>query len=101
MVLNDFFYQANPYHHLDRVVILGDAAHSMVPFYGQGLNCGLEDVRILTTLMDQEGVTSCGPPTDRGTVKSPMDQRLARALERYTDGRHRDLLAISDLAMAN
>jgi kynurenine 3-monooxygenase len=41
-----------PFHFEDKVVILGDAAHTMVPFYGQGLNAGLEDVRILFQLID-------------------------------------------------
>jgi kynurenine 3-monooxygenase len=27
-----------------RVVLLGDAAHALVPFFGQGMNCGFEDV---------------------------------------------------------
>lgn len=27
-----------------RVVLLGDAAHAIVPFFGQGMNCGFEDV---------------------------------------------------------
>ncbi|KDR81522.1 hypothetical protein GALMADRAFT_239524 [Galerina marginata CBS 339.88] len=90
--------KANPYHYRDRAIILGDAAHSMVPFYGQGLNAGLEDVRILSTLLDGEGVSSAAsiydPPNDH-------DRRLANALQRYTETRHEDLIAISDLAMNN
>lgn len=93
--------KAAPYHYQDRVVILGDAAHSMVPFYGQGLNCGLEDVRILTALMDLEGVTPYTPELVVGDSKTMEDRRVARALERYTVGRHRDLVAIADLAMDN
>lgn len=31
-------------HMLLQVVLLGDAAHTMTPILGQGLNCGLEDV---------------------------------------------------------
>ncbi|CAA7271785.1 unnamed protein product [Cyclocybe aegerita] len=91
--------KANPYHYRDRAIILGDAAHSMVPFYGQGLNAGLEDVRILSTLLDEEGVTSSAPIYDH--PGNYDDRRLSSALQRYTDTRHEDLVAITDLAMDN
>ncbi|PPQ75417.1 hypothetical protein CVT24_012983 [Panaeolus cyanescens] len=87
--------KAKPYHYKDRVIILGDAAHSMVPFYGQGLNAGLEDVRVLSTILDEEGVQSSP------SIPDYQDRRLANALQRYTDTRHEDLIAICDLAMDN
>lgn len=34
-----------------RVLLLGDAAHAIVPFHGQGLNCGFEDCGILDRLL--------------------------------------------------
>lgn len=44
---------AYPYNSpLGKAIIIGDAAHSMVPFYGQGMNCGFEDVRILMELIE-------------------------------------------------
>ena len=33
---------------VDKIVLLGDAAHSILPFYGQGMNAGFEDVQIFT-----------------------------------------------------
>ncbi|KAF8797942.1 FAD/NAD(P)-binding domain-containing protein [Phlegmacium glaucopus] len=87
--------KVNPYHYRDRAILLGDAAHSMVPFYGQGLNCGLEDVRILSTLLDAKGVTSALP------ICNGHDRRLSDALQCYTDTRYEDLIAICDLAMDN
>ena len=36
-----------------QVVLLGDAAHTMTPILGQGLNCGLEDVIVLAHVLQQ------------------------------------------------
>lgn len=72
----------------------------MVPFYGQGLNCGLEDVRVLDTLLRDENVTSLATPSD-GDTGNVVDASLARALFRYSATRHEDLIAISELAMDN
>jgi len=69
----------------------------MVPFFGQGLNCGLEDVRVLYTLFLEEGVQATALSLNNEEVDAP----LARALERYSSSRHDDLLAICDLAMNN
>jgi kynurenine 3-monooxygenase len=45
--------QCAPWHYRDQALILGDAAHAIVPFYGQGMNCGFEDCRVLNELLDQ------------------------------------------------
>lgn len=34
-------------------LLIGDAAHAIIPFYGQGMNCGFEDCSILNTLIDE------------------------------------------------
>lgn len=36
-------------------LMMGDASHAIVPFYGQGMNSGFEDVRVLGDLMNQFG----------------------------------------------
>ena len=40
-----------PWSFKHEVLLLGDSAHAMVPFYGQGMNCAFEDVRILDQLI--------------------------------------------------
>jgi len=92
--------KANPYHYKDRVIILGDAAHSMVPFYGQGLNCGFEDVRVLSSLMTSHAIDGTVP---LHSEKDPdwVDNNLAAVMREYSDCRHEDLVAICDLAMQN
>jgi len=39
--------------HKNRTILLGDAAHAIVPFYGQGMNSGFEDVRLFTEMAEQ------------------------------------------------
>ncbi|MBA3633764.1 MAG: FAD-dependent monooxygenase [Acidobacteria bacterium] len=60
----DFF--ANPIGNLGTIkcfpwnvggksLLLGDSAHAVVPFYGQGMNCAFEDCRVLDQLIEKHG----------------------------------------------
>lgn len=51
-----------PWHVDGKALLLGDSAHAMVPFYGQGMNCAFEDVRVLDSLID----TQMSSPTSAG-----------------------------------
>ena len=42
-----------PWHVGGRALLAGDAAHAIVPFYGQGMNCGFEDCVALDALLDR------------------------------------------------
>lgn len=44
-----------PWHNTDKNALIGDAAHAIVPFYGQGMNAGFEDCTVLSGLMDKYG----------------------------------------------
>lgn len=71
-----------PYNN-HRAIIIGDAAHAMVPFYGQGMNCGFEDVRVL-----METIQQC-----LGDIQD--------AFAKFSENRRDDLVAICQLAMDN
>jgi len=75
--------KCSPYHQSDKCLILGDAAHAMVPFYGQGMNCGMEDVLVLDEMLN----------------KFPSDRK--KAFEEYSKHRNPDAEAMCDLAMYN
>ncbi|WP_431977440.1 FAD-dependent oxidoreductase [Micromonospora haikouensis] len=45
--------RCTPWHAGGRVGLLGDAAHAIVPFYGQGANCAFEDVVALDRCLDE------------------------------------------------
>lgn len=75
--------KCSPHHYGDSAVILGDAANAIVPFYGQGMNAGLESVRILFEKLDAH-------PDDR-----------TAALNAYTHDRVEDTHMIADLALGN
>lgn len=74
--------RTSPYHYTSRCVLLGDAAHAMVPFYGQGMNAGFESVRILAEKL------AVAPTVEMG-------------LEAYSAERVDDAWAIVELAMRN
>jgi kynurenine 3-monooxygenase len=44
---------AQPWHIGGRILLLGDAAHAIVPFHGQGMNAAFEDCLVLDGLLDQ------------------------------------------------
>jgi kynurenine 3-monooxygenase len=47
--------KCSPWHVEGRALLLGDAVHAIVPFFGQGINCGFEDCTSLMELLDQHG----------------------------------------------
>ena len=44
-----------PWHYQAKSALIGDAAHAIVPFYGQGMNAGFEDCTVLSSLLDKHG----------------------------------------------
>lgn len=42
-----------PWNFNNKMVLIGDAAHAIVPFYGQGMNCGFEDCTVLNDLLNK------------------------------------------------
>ncbi|CAD6200189.1 unnamed protein product [Caenorhabditis auriculariae] len=72
-----------PHHFGDNILLMGDAAHAMVPFYGQGMNCGFEDCLVYSDILNQY----------------PMD--IPRSLKEYSRVRVKDAHTINDLAMYN
>ena len=47
--------RCSPWHVEGQALVLGDAAHAIVPFFGQGINCGFEDCTVLLELLDLYG----------------------------------------------
>ncbi|KAL8725692.1 MAG: hypothetical protein Q9166_007206 [cf. Caloplaca sp. 2 TL-2023] len=88
--------KCTPYHYKSSVVILGDAAHAMVPFYGQGMNAGFEDVRVLFDFLDAHEVYSDSP-----NLATSRKERREGALNAYTLQRTPDAAVINDLALRN
>ncbi|WP_430424407.1 FAD-dependent oxidoreductase [Maribacter litoralis] len=44
-----------PWTYWDKVALVGDSAHAVVPFYGQGMNAGFEDIFVLDQLIQEFG----------------------------------------------
>ena len=46
--------RCNPWHYEDKICLMGDASHAIVPFYGQGMNSGFEDCTVFNNLFEQD-----------------------------------------------
>lgn len=89
---NDFFnnptsslitVKCYPWIREDKFVLIGDAAHAIVPFFGQGMNCGFEDCSVLNSLIDKH------------------NENWNVILEEYQHLRKSDADAIATLALNN
>ncbi len=72
-----------PWTAYSKVLVMGDAAHAVVPFYGQGMNCSFEDCVELDKSLDMH------------------NDDFAQALSSYQQSRKKDADAIADLAEEN
>ena len=75
--------RCSPWYWRDRIVLLGDACHAVVPFYGQGANAAFEDVLVLNECLARHR------------------SRRRRAFEEYFALRKKSVDALADLAVAN
>jgi len=73
-----------------RALLLGDAAHAIVPFFGQGINCGFEDCSYLVELLDRHGAdwTQVFAEFEKGR-KVDTDAIADMAIENFTEMRDR------------
>lgn len=67
----------------ENCTLIGDAAHAIVPFYGQGMNAGFEDCFVLDQLLEEDG------------------ELTVDVLNKYQELRKPDAEAIADLALYN
>jgi kynurenine 3-monooxygenase len=73
-----------------RALLLGDAAHAIVPFFGQGLNCGFEDCTYLVELIDRKGADwARGFAEFEEQRKVNTDAIADMAIENFTEMRDR------------
>jgi kynurenine 3-monooxygenase len=70
------------WHAAGRVLLIGDAAHAVVPFHGQGLNCGFEDCVVLDRLLAHEA-------------------QIAPALAAFERERYPNVTALAQMALEN
>ncbi|XP_050510665.1 kynurenine 3-monooxygenase isoform X2 [Diabrotica virgifera virgifera] len=75
--------KCSPYHVGSKFMIIGDAAHAVVPFYGQGMNAGFEDCFFLNDLLDKN------------------KDNFELTIKEYSKLRLKNTHGISDLSMYN
>lgn len=94
--LADAFLE-NPTGHMDtvkcypwnvggRAILMGDAAHGVVPFFGQGMNCGFEDLSVFDECIDEHVKSRGALYVEKREVE--LEKRKGAQLKRQTDMEH-------------
>ncbi len=85
-LLDDFFTNPTsslvtvkcfPWTFDDKIALIGDAAHAIVPFFGQGMNCGFEDCVVLNGLLDKHGDNWSAIMDEYQTLRKPDGDAIA------------------------
>ncbi|MRT17023.1 FAD-dependent monooxygenase [Vitellibacter sp. q18] len=84
--------KCSPWNAFGKVLLMGDAAHAIVPFYGQGMNASFEDVVVFDEILEKFVPSQ---PSQREGVNWEMIFKVYEAL------RKKDTDAIADLAVDN
>lgn len=76
-----------PWSFQDKLLLIGDAAHAIVPFHGQGMNCGFEDCSALNKCIEQEDSWVRVFSSFEDVRKANSDAIADMALENYLEMR--------------
>jgi kynurenine 3-monooxygenase len=80
---------ASPWHHRDMTALIGDAAHAIVPFHGQGMNCCFEDCVEFDACMGRHGAWA-EVFSEFGALRKPNTDAIAlMTLDNYLEMRER------------
>ncbi|SRX54097.1 NAD(P)/FAD-dependent oxidoreductase [Aequorivita sp. CIP111184] len=79
--------KCSPWNAYNKVLLLGDAAHAIVPFYGQGMNASFEDVVVFDEILEN--------------YNSEEKKDWSKIFKEYENIRKKDTDAIADLAVDN
>ncbi|WP_055446777.1 FAD-dependent oxidoreductase [Lacinutrix mariniflava] len=80
--------KCSPWHYKNKNVLLGDSAHAIVPFYGQGMNASFEDVTVFDAILEQhEGDWESIFKVYEKTRKADTDAIADLAIDNYYEMR--------------
>jgi kynurenine 3-monooxygenase len=89
--------KCDPWHIGGRAALLGDAAHAIVPFFGQGMNAAFESCSILDQIIGSETGRTGREAIDGFTGNSFLET----VFQKFQAARKADTDAIADLAVEN
>jgi kynurenine 3-monooxygenase len=90
-----------PWNVEGRALVLGDAAHAIVPFFGQGANCGFEDLTILEDCIEDHLSRGGSLNINHSHSHSEDASNWQQIFDDLTERRKVNCDAIADMAVEN